>query len=341
MRKIAIVVVAATMLAICGCRSGTPATLAKPAGITVAGTTTDLTSLFSVDFQGIIVHSCIRQNDVCVPNMRRAVLVAGDLGRTHTPFLAVVLPEMGTGQLELRMKLRDVTGKIPHCNADQCFIMIDNFAMRIRGDYNTPPKQETKFLHPSFDCLVPKLSEAPVYGGFILPEISKPSPSGSLAHLPSAPAVGFFEIENGMLSATKFERTGFFKDADYRACIAAGTPAAECAKHAKSCREFAHTVTWEGVTEGRARLQIASNLTSWKWEDIPTANGGPLMLYVENLANRGHMSVKHFSMNAKLLTNKKLPEIGLDCTLTNSPCSNGVGFGAILAVPGCSDNQWP
>lgn len=331
MKKSVLVAVLIALAASLGCKTApapsVAASIVTPTGVPVS-------SMFSVDFQGISTHVYVDANT------RRAVLIAGDMGRHHTGILGVFAPADATARRALITSLRDATGKIPRCNQDQCFVMISGASMRIRG--NGQPPTGTQTIHPSFPCLVPQLSKHPINGGAILPAMSAAAPPGSRAHLPSAPAVGFFELENGTLTASRFETTGYFKDAAFLACNGdAEPPKTECVERAH-CREFASGVRWEGETNGPARLQIASNHTAWQWEDIEIANGGPLMLYVENLANSGHASSAHFSLNAKLVTNKALPEIGLGCGAPDhAPCPLGPGPEAILAVPGCSDNQWP
>ena len=328
------VVVIASLAALCtgGCASAPPLAPAGPATI-VTPATVAVTSMFSIDFQGIIVHTEVDANS------RRAVLIAGDFGRQHTPLLAVIVPADPQKRRDLIVTLRDVTGKIPRCNGDQCFVAINGVSVRIRGDRDTRP-QGALTIDGSFDCLVPHLRAHPVNGGAIMPEADRVVAT-QRAHLPSAPAVGFVEVENGTLSASAFEVTGYFKDATFLQCIADGTAETECINRAH-CRQFAAGVTWQGTTDGPARLELASNHTAWRWESIPVANEGPLMLYVENLADRGHASSEHFGMTAKLLTNKRIPEIGVGCGAPDHPpCPIGPGPAATLAVPGCTDNQWP
>lgn len=344
MKSLAIMVVASVTVFSLACASPSPPSLS--AATIVMPTAVQLTSEFQVDFQGIITHVQIRDPKTGPRvNERRAVAISGDIGRQHTPQLAVVVPEDPALRRDLITSLRDATGKVPKCNEDQCFVAIHGVAMRIRGDGNTSPKG-TLDVHPSFGCLVPRLSYPPINGKAILSELEMPAPADPApAHLPSMPATAFFEIENGMLSASRFELTGYFKDEDFLKCEAACKSDPVCIEKCvgkAECREFPAGVRWRGETDGPARLQLASNHTAWRWETIPVANEGALTLFVVNLADRGHASSEHFTMNAKLLTNKRVPDVGVGCGNSDlAACAIGPGPTAILAIPGCTDNQWP
>lgn len=340
------VVIASLALWASGCASAPPA-VGPAAGPNTLIFTAELKKYFYVDFQGIITHVQIRGSQY----QWRAVAIAGDFGRQHTPLLGVFVPDGEEARRKLIVTLRNVTGKRPRCNEDQCFVAINGVSMRIRDEKNRPPGSPSD-PHLSFTCLAPRLRYPPVSGEAILSELEMPPPDDDKpAHLPSAPAVAFFEIDNGMLSASRFEMTGFFKDDAYLQCEA------DCKKlddpievkmciercvYDAECREFAAGVRWQGVTAGEAKLQLASDLTAWKWVEIPIGNAGPLSVFVANLANRGHSSSEHFAMNAKLLTNRRVPEVGLHCGKSDrDPCPVGPGPSAILTVPGCADNQWP
>jgi hypothetical protein len=267
-------------------------------------------STFSVGFNGIIV---LARMDA---NARRAILVAGDITERHAPELTVPLPADSKARQNAIVALRDVTRNIPKIEGNYATVRIDGTALRIRGSGKPPrapyDEQET------FKCLVPRLREHPVNGGTILPDVVKRSSNPKRAHLPSNPAVAFFEIENGTLSAEKAKDGGQYSNDDL-------------------CRPFADIVYWDGVTDGQAVLQMASPHTVWEWKDIPLANAGPLGLSVVNLSEARVVSPHHFALNEKLLSND-LPHI----TLCKDPaaCAQS-GYGNRNVVPGCSDTQYP
>lgn len=340
-RSVRFVAVACAASVAWGCASAPPSAV-RDVGLTpIVPTTaaashatsvnTAATSTFTVRFHGIIVHAKMP----APPPTWRAVLISGDFGRQHIPLLAVSTPSDPDEERTLKRALNAATNQIVRCDKNQCRVRVGGIAMRIRG--NTDPVPAVA-VDPSFDCLLPHLRRDPLIdGGEILPEIKKPA-SLQRAVLPSAPAVGYFEIEGGTLKAAPSIENGYFTE-PYEACVKKTNNPAECEK--KLCRQFPGVVHWTGTTDGPAMLEIASNWTAWKWVRIPIANKGRLIISVENQTSDHHADPSHFSLNEKVLTNKNLPEITVGCTLDpGKECP--VAFAKALAVvPGCVDNQWP
>jgi hypothetical protein len=311
-----------------GCVMMAPPSIGAESTVTTTNEDPPPNTQFFVDFSGIIVHVLYPPD---TQTFRRAVIIEADLFKPHSPTLYVPLPQDAKAQASLKASLRAATGKTPYCGKSQCRVRIGGIAMRIRGDDPDKPSLTPADSTSSFKCLLPHLRSDPALNmGPIRGEHVKQG-TPTQAMLPSGAALGYFEIENGLLDASPFEQAGFFYPAG-QACPAAPSDPT-------LCRQFADIVTWSGRTEGPATLEISSDDTAWKWKRIPIGNEGPLMISVENLANEHAHTSEHFALNEKLFVNRKLPQICF-CKNPPDPCAGG-GINAINAVPGCSNSAWP
>jgi hypothetical protein len=267
---------------------------------------------FDVSFSGIVCHirgvrtgatDCSKPHDVT-----RAIILQGALvgGMRHQPIL--ILPK-NVNQKELNK----ATGERVHCDVNNCWVLITNFDMRVRGSSDCQPPNPTAY----FDDLAPHLrDDGHIAGGDLKDSVT----NGAFTF---ADVAGTFEMDqDGYLDACAFVNGGVFKDAN--------------GSTLGSCREFADEVFWRGSTTSPAILEIRSRVTSG-WEQVHMNDKGALWVRIETVSSARRTS-DHFILNAKLLKKGVLPTID-PCDVV-SPTHLGC-YTARIDVPGCSNSTFP
>lgn len=280
---------------------------------------------FNVRFEGIILHARFCDPVLSTPShcvaKRRAIIP--DPRITSMPHVA----ELEVPTDVDRASLRDATGQLVECDANNCRVRILGFDMRI-VDADGAEVTGGLTVDPSFDTYVPQLArDEYIRAGGLNAALTRPG-------APTTLSAGYFEIgEGGVLAACPFRRTGNLPNGGKFVTTVAGT-----VTNSGPCRLFARSVSWKGGPIRAPRLEIRSSFTSGEWRPIAFLTPHPLLLTIHNHP-RGNVTPTpdHFVLYEKLLVDTKLPTIEL-CDTTDGPACSA---GGLVAVPGCADTSWP
>lgn len=285
---------------------------------------------FIVSFQGIVcVADCSARNEpgntAARCDERRAIVVQGDtMHMRHNPRLFVP-------STVKKSELTAASGRPAFCDADVCWVELDDVDIRIRDvnkDKPLPlPGSSSVCIDKTFCDFVPHLRDDPAIRGTLR--------SGLLDRdaLPVDPTAAFFEIESGgALTACAFRNKGTFVDAN--------------GQRVGACRPFAEEVWWQGVTAEAAVLEMRSQATANRWQSVDLGNGDPgnprpLWMRIETVST-ARRTPEHFALHKKLLFNTAFPSIDIDaCDMDVMNNLDYLCTSAEIEVPGCSDTGYP